>query len=93
LLRTHDELDKRSAALVNECNEKLSELSDTFDKIARDSAQAMITSATDDAKKNLEERAAEISSSFTDQLEGHIRSYLEFIGESIAEFPKKTSSS
>jgi hypothetical protein len=93
LMRTHDELDKRSAALVNECNEKLSDLSDTFEKIARDSTQVMITSATDDAKKNLENRAAEISSSFTQQLEGHIRSYLEFIGESIAEFPRNTSAS
>jgi hypothetical protein len=46
--------------------------------------------ATGDAKKNLEERAAEISSSFTGQLEGHIRNYLEFIGDSIAEFLKKT---
>jgi hypothetical protein len=93
LQRTHDELDKHSAAVVNECNEKLLELSHTFEKIARDSAQAMITSATDDAKKNLEDRAAEISNNFTGQLEGHIRTYLEFIGESIAEFPKKASAS
>jgi hypothetical protein len=93
LLRTHDELDKHSAGVVNQCNEKLFELSHTFEKIARDSAQAMITSATDDAKKNLEDRAAQISNDFTGQLEGHIRNYLEFIGESIAEFPKKTSAS
>jgi hypothetical protein len=93
LLQTHDELDNNSAAVVNECNEKLHELSQTFQKIARDSAQTMIASATDDAKKNLEDRAAEISNYFTGQLEGHIRSYLEFIGESIAEFPKKTPAS
>jgi hypothetical protein len=49
----------------------------------------MIASATDEGNKNLEERAAEISSHFTDQLEGHVRRYLEFIGESIKEFPKK----
>jgi PilZ domain-containing protein len=90
LQETHDKLDKHSAAVVNDCNEKLLELSHTFEKIARDSAQAMIASATDDAKKNLEDRAAEISGNFTGQLEGHIRTYLEFIGESIAEFPKKT---
>jgi hypothetical protein len=93
LLQTHDELDNNSAAVVNECSEKLLELSQTFEKIARDSAQTMIASATDDANKDLEARAAEISNYFTGQLEGHIRSYLEFIGESIAEFPKKTPAS
>jgi len=90
LLQTHEELEKNSTSVVNGCNEKMHELSQAFEKIARDSAQTMIASATDDANKNLEERAAEISSYFTDQLEGHVRSYLEFIGESIAEFPKKT---
>lgn len=90
LLQTHDELEKNSASILNECNEKLRELSQTFQNIARDSAQTMIAAATDNAKKNLEDRAAEISGYFTGQLEGHIRNYLEFIGESIAEFPKKT---
>ena len=89
LLQTQDQLEKNSTSVVNECNEKMLELSQAFEKIARDSAQTMIASATDDANKNLEERAAEISSHFTDQLEGHVRSYLEFIGESIKEFPKK----
>ena len=90
LQKTHEELEKNSSSIVNGCNDKLHELSQTFEKIARDSAHSMIASATDDANKNLEERAAEISSYFTDQLEGHVRNYLEFIGESIAEFPKKT---
>jgi hypothetical protein len=90
LIQTHDELDKNTAAVLTECNEKLIELSQTFETVARNSIQTMIASATDDAKKNLEERAAEISGNFTGQLEGHIRDYLEFIGDSIAEFPKKT---
>ena len=92
LQQTHEELDKHSAAAVNDCSDKLFELSHAFEKIARDSAQAMIASAADDAKKSLEDRAAEISSDFTGQLEGHIRSYLEFIGQSIAEFPKTSGS-
>ena len=90
LLQTHEELDKQSAVVVNGCNEKLLELSSTFEKIALDSAQTMIASATGEAKKNLEDRAVEISNHFMGELEGHIRNYLEFIGESIAEFPKKT---
>jgi uncharacterized protein YqgV (UPF0045/DUF77 family) len=89
VLQTHDQLQKNSASLVNQCNEKMVELSQAFEKIARDSAQNMIASATDEGNKNLEEKAAEISSHFTDQLEGHVRNYLEFIGESIKEFPKK----
>ena len=89
LLQTHDQLEKNSTFVVNDCNEKMLELSQAFEKIARDSAQNMIASATDEGNKNLEERAAEITSHFTDRLEGHVRSYLEFIGESIKEFPKK----
>ena len=89
LLQTQDQLEKNSTSVVNECNEKMLELSQAFEKIARDSAQNMIASATDEGNKNLGERAAQISSHFTDQLEGHVRSYLEFIGESIKEFPKK----
>lgn len=93
LLQTHDELDKHSAVVVNDCNGRLLELSNTFEKMALDSAQSMVASATDDAKKNIEDRAVEISNYFMGQLEGHIRNYLEFIGETIAEFPKKTPAS
>jgi hypothetical protein len=90
LIRTHDELDKSSAAVLNACGEKLHALSRMFEDTARDTIEVLIASSTGDAKKNLEERAAEISNNFTGQLEGHIRNYLEFIGASIAEFPKKT---
>jgi hypothetical protein len=89
LTETHDELNKSSAAVLSECSERLLELSQRFEDAARDTVQILITSATGDAKKDLEERAAEISSNFTGQLEGHIRNYLEFISDSIAEFPKK----
>ncbi len=90
LLQTHDQLDKDSTSVVKAYNEKLLELSQTFEKIARDSTQTMIASTTDDANKNLEHRAAEISSYFNDQLEGNARNFLEIIVESIAEFPEKT---
>ena len=89
LIQTHSELDQKSSAVLTECNEKLLALSQTCENVARDSIQTLIASATDDAQKNLEERAAEISSSFRGELEAHIRDYLEFIGETIAEFPKK----
>jgi len=47
---------KNSTSVVNECNEKMLELSQAFEKIARDSAQNMIASATDEGNKNLEEK-------------------------------------
>ena len=90
LLQTHDQLEKNSSSVVNGCNEKLRELSQTFEKIARDNTQSMIASATDDANKDLERRAAKISGDFTDQLEGNARNLLELIVKSIAEFPEKT---
>ena len=37
LMQTHDELDNSSAAVLTECNEKLLELSQTFENGARDS--------------------------------------------------------
>jgi hypothetical protein len=90
LMQTHEELDKSSAAALKECSQKLLELSQIFENTARDTIEVLIASASGDAKKDLEERAARISNNFTGQLEGHIRNYLEFIGASIAEFPKKT---
>jgi hypothetical protein len=91
LIQTHDELDQKSIEVLSECNERLLTLSQSFENVARDSVQTLIASATDSAKKNLEENAAEISGNFTGELEARIRNYLEFIGESIAEFPKSTS--
>jgi hypothetical protein len=90
LMQTHDELEKSSAAALKESSEKLLELSQMFENTARDTIEVLIASASGDAKKDLEDRAAQISDNFTGKLEGHIRNYLEFIGESIAEFPKKT---
>ncbi len=91
LLQNQSELEKHSTSVVNECNEKLLELSQSFEKNARASAETMIASATSDANKNLEQKAAEISSYFTDQLEGNARNLLELIVESIAVFPEKTA--
>jgi DNA anti-recombination protein RmuC len=90
LIQTRDELDKKSAAVLTECHEKLQELSQTFENVARDSIHTLIESATNQAQKNLEERAGKVSNNFAGDLEAHVRDYLEFIGDSIAEFPKKT---
>ena len=90
LIQTHNELDEKSSLVLAECNEKLLALSQTCENVARDSVQTLIASATDNAKKDLDVRAAEVSNSFAGELEAHVRDYLEFISSSIAEFPKKT---
>jgi hypothetical protein len=89
LSRAHEELKGNSAAVVNEVNGKLGELSQAFEKATRENLPSLVASATDDARKVLEERTAEMSNDFTARLESHIRGYLEFIGDSIAEIPKK----
>ncbi len=92
LTKAQSELNQSSTAVVNECSEKLTELSQAFEKATRESLPSLVASATDDARRVLEERTAEMSNNFTGQLENHIRSYLEFIGDSIAEIPKKNLS-
>jgi len=90
LIQTHGELEGKSSSVLNDHNEKLLALSQTFESVAMDSVQTLVASATDRAKANLEKRAAAITSSFTSELEAHVRDYLEFISSSIAEFPVKT---
>jgi PilZ domain len=89
LAKAHEGLNENSAAVLNEVNEKLVGLSQSFERATRDKLPSLVASATDDAKRILDERTAEMSNDFTAQLESHIRSYLEFIGDSIAEIPKK----
>ena len=90
LMQAHNELDEKSSLVLTECNERLLALSQTFENVARDSVHTLIASATHNAKRDLDERAAEVSNSFAGELEAHVRDYLEFISSSIAEFPKKT---
>ena len=74
-----------------EMDTSLLTLSQSFEGVAQDSVHTLIASSTDHEKKNLEENAVKISGNFTSQPEARIRNDLEFIGDSIAEFPKKTS--
>jgi hypothetical protein len=91
LTKTHEELDKRSAAVVGESKEKLLKLSQGCEKAVQDNLRSLVASATDYTKKILKERSEDISRHFSAQLDGYIRSYLESISKSIAEIPKKTA--
>jgi len=86
-----DELSRNSAAALDECNQKLVELSYAFEKGTREGLHSLAESAADDVKKALELRTAEISRNFTNQVEGWTRRYFESISQSIAGIPTKNS--
>jgi hypothetical protein len=91
LAKTHQDLDKNSAAVVDETAEKLLKLSQGSEKTALDNLRSLVASAAEYTKKSLEEKTSEISRHFSTQLESYTRSYLESISEAIAEIPKKTA--
>jgi hypothetical protein len=91
LAKAHEDLDRNSAAVVDETAEKLLKLSQGSEKTALDNLRSLVASAADYTKKSLEEKTSEISRHFSTQLESYTRSYLESISESIAEIPKKTA--
>ena len=91
LAKAHNELDKSSTAVAAKTNETLLKLSQNFEKVARENLQSLLASIGSHITKILEERTAEISREFSTGLEGYTRSYLEFIGKSIAEIPQNTS--
>jgi len=90
LARVRNELDNNSAAVATRTNDTLLKLSHDLEKAAREHLEFLLVSMGSQVTKTLEERTAEISHEFSARLEGYTRSYLEFIGKSIAEIPKNS---
>ncbi len=90
LTRVRHELDDNSAAVAARTSETLLKLSQDFEKAAREHLQSLLVSMGSQVTRTLEERTAEISREFSAGLEGYTRSYLEFVGKSIAEIPKNS---
>jgi hypothetical protein len=90
LARVRNELDNNSAAVATRTNETLLKLSQDLEKAAREHLQFLLVSMGSQVTQTLEERTAEISREFSTRLEGYTRSYLEFIGKSIAEIAKNS---
>jgi hypothetical protein len=88
LARVRNELDNNSASIATRTNETLLRLSQDLEKTAREHLQFLLVSMGSQVTQTLEERTAEISREFSARLEGYTRSYLEFIGRSIAEIAK-----
>lgn len=91
LAHGHDELARKSGAVIDECIRKLAELSQAFETATREGLQSLAASSADDVKEALEQRTTEIFNEFTNALEDRTRNYFESISESIAEIPKKNS--
>ena len=89
LAKVHDELDKSSAGVAAKTTETLLRLSQDFDNAAREHLQSLLTSMEGHVTKTLQEKTAQITREFSAGLENFSRNYLEFIGKSIAEIPKK----
>jgi hypothetical protein len=90
LARVRNELDNNSAAVATRTNETLLKLSQDLEKAAREHLQFLLVSMGSQVTQTLEERTTEISREFSARLEGYTRSYLEFIGKSIAEIAKNS---
>jgi len=90
LTKVRNELDNNSTAIAARTSETLLKLSQDLEKAAREHLQSLLVSMGSQVTKTLEERTAEISREFSVRLEGYTRSYLEFIGKSIAEIPKNS---
>jgi hypothetical protein len=86
--RAHDELDKSSVAVADKTTETLLKVSQDFEKASREHLQSLLISLGTNMAKTLEDRKAEISREFSMGLEEYTRSYLEFIGRSMAEIPR-----
>jgi membrane-associated HD superfamily phosphohydrolase len=89
LAKVQQELEKKTAAISATTNETLSKLYQNFEKVAQDNVVSLLASLESQMTRILQERAADVSREFSTGLEGYTRSYLESIGKSIAEIPRK----
>ena len=88
LAKIYDELDKKSAAAVDAPAQTLLALSQSCEQTAQSRLASLAESTVNQTTNTLKERTAELARQFSGEMEGY-RSYLEFIGRSIAEIAKK----
>jgi hypothetical protein len=89
LARVQQQLDKNTAALAARTDETLSKLYQNFEKAAQNNVSSLLASLESQMTRILQERAADVSREFSSGLESYTRNYLESIGKSIAEIPRK----
>jgi len=89
LAKVQQQLEKKTAAISAKTNETLAKLYQNFEKAAQDNVVSLLASLESQMTRILQERAADVSREFSTGLEGYTRNYLESIGKSIAEIPRK----
>jgi hypothetical protein len=91
LVESDDGMHETSVEVIAETTKIVRELSKGCEETVQGQLRSLVLSAVNDVTKILKERTSQISCQFSNQLEGNTRSYLELIGESIAQIPKKMS--
>lgn len=89
IAKAQDELDKASIVAATMTNDSLVKLSQSFERAARENMEVLLASIGTSVNKILEQRTVEISREFSNALQSYAQNYLEFIGKSIAEVPRK----
>jgi hypothetical protein len=89
LAKTREELEKNTAAVAAKANETLLRLYRDFEKTAQKNMESLLVSIGSQMNKAVQEKAAEVTREFSSGLEDQAQSYLESLGKSIAEIPRK----
>lgn len=92
LAKTQEVLEKGAADIAAQTGETLQKLYQSFEKAAQINVESLLASGGNKMAGMFQEKAAEISREFSGGLENYTRSYLETIGKSIAEIPRKIPS-
>jgi hypothetical protein len=89
LARAQEVLEKNAAEISAKSRETLQRLYQNFEKAAQANLESVLASGGSKMAGIFKEKAAEISREFSGGLENYTRDYLETIGKSIAEIPRK----
>ncbi len=90
MAKAHEDLEKRSGAVVDESVETLRRLSQSCEKAVHSYLQTQASSVVDQIVKSVREKTADISQQLAGEIEAQTRRYFESIGAVLAEVPKKT---
>jgi len=91
LSKAEEELQRKSAAVIEMTDEVLHSNTENFKKAALRSLQSHASSALDQFKSVLDAKMPEVSHQFLADLEHHTTCYLESVSESIAEMSRRTA--
>lgn len=83
-----EDLEKKSAAAVEACDQKMIELSQDCEQLMRSRLDSLYQSKMEEGNTSLKQMVGDLSRQFSSEFEGY-RSYLQLISSSLAEIAKK----